>query len=70
MRREAVQGDRRKHAAAQQVQVQHEELLSSHVKATVATRADLEKDLEERQNDARREMQRRHRLKSCGSAAR
>ncbi len=56
-RRETVQCNVRIHAAARDEAVQHEELLSSHVKASVATRADLEKDLEERQSDARRELQ-------------
>tara|TARA_B100000795_G_scaffold7756_1_gene5594 strand:+ start:107 stop:628 length:522 start_codon:yes stop_codon:yes gene_type:complete len=54
---ETVQCDMRIHAAARDEAAQHEELLSSHVKATVAMRADLEKDLEERQSDARRGLQ-------------
>ena len=60
--RETVQSDMRIHAAARDEAVQHEELLSSHVKASVATRAELEKDLEARQSDARRELQQRRRL--------
>ena len=40
--RETVQSDMRIHAAARDEAVQHEELLSSHVKASVATRAELE----------------------------
>ena len=62
LRREAVQSDMRMQAAARDEAVQREELLSSQVKATVATRADLEKELEERQSDARRELQQRRRL--------
>ena len=62
LRREAVQSDMRMQAAARDEAVQREELLSSQVKATVATRAGLEKELEERQSDARRELQQRRRL--------
>ena len=61
LRREAVQSDMRMQAAARDEAVQREELLSSQVKATVATRAGLEKELEERQSDARRELQQRRR---------
>ena len=62
LRREAVQSDMRMQAAARDEAVQREEQLSSQVKATVATRAGLEKELEERQSDARRELQQRRRL--------
>ena len=62
LRREAVQSDMRMQAAARDEAVQREELLSSQVKATVATRAGLEKELAERQSDARRELQQRRRL--------
>ena len=62
LRREAVQSDMRMQAAARDEAVQREELLSSQIKATVATRAGLEKELEERQSDARRELQQRRRL--------
>ena len=47
----------RAHAEAQAEQVEHEELLSSRSLASVRTRADVEKGLEERQSDARRELQ-------------
>jgi hypothetical protein len=62
LRREAVLSDMRMQAAARDEAVQREELLSSQIKATVATRAGLEKELEERQSDARRELQQRRRL--------
>ena len=52
----------RAHAEAQAEQVEHEELLSSRSLASVRTRADVEKGLEERQSDARRELQQRRRL--------
>lgn len=65
--RETVQCDMRIHAAARDEAVQREELLSSQIKATVATRAGLEKELEERQSDARRELQRRRRLEELQS---
>lgn len=62
LRREAMQSDMRMQAAARDEAVQREELLSCQVKATVATRAGLEKELEERQSNARRELQQRRRL--------
>lgn len=52
----------RAHAEAQAEQAEHEELLSSRSLASVRTRADVEKGLEERQSDARRELQQRHRV--------
>ena len=56
---EAVQSDMRMQPAARDAAVQREERLSCQDKATVATRAGLEKEHEERQSDARRELQQR-----------
>ena len=89
VRREAVQGHMRKHAAARHEQAQqkqtninpkpdpspnpnltrdqqaqHEELMSSHVKAEVRSRADREVALADLASDVRRELQRRRGLRS------